>query len=137
MGNLLNMAIKMQDPVATTTTTTTASTKTVNWSYDNGGCTGRSGSIIKNSTSIFTGTGPSSGSFTVVPGDVITVTDTTGIKATGFICTNASALIGSTLGGGEYASNTATGQGVTATATYTIITPTAATIYMQGGPNFA
>lgn len=132
MGNLLNMAIKMQDPT-TTTTTTTAGTKTVNWSYDNGGCSARTGTVTKNSTSIFSGLGPSSGTFTVVPGDVITVTDTTGPKATGPICNVANALIGSTPGGGEYASNTVTGVGVTATATYTIVSGTAANIYVQGG----
>lgn len=112
-------------------------TKTVNWTYDNGGCTGRTGSIVKNSTSIFSGAGPSSGTFTVVVGDVITVTDTTGPKATGLICTTANALIGSTPGGGEYASNTVTGAGVTATATYTIVSGTAATIYMTGGASIA
>lgn len=127
----------MQASPVTTTTTTTASTKTVSWSYDNGGCSGRSGSITKNgTTSIFSGTF-GSGTFTVAIGDTITVTDTTGPKATGFICTNASALIGSTLGGGDYASNSATGVSVTATATYIITGATASTIYMQGGPNFA
>lgn len=126
----------MQDPT-TTTTTTTAATKTVNWSYDNGGCTGRSGSVTKNATSIFSGTGPSSGTFTVVPGDVITVTDTTGPKATGLVCTTAQALIGSTLGGGEYASQTVTGVGVTATATYTVNSGTAANIYVVGGAAIA
>jgi len=137
MGNLLNMGIKMQSAAATTTTTTTAATKTVNWTYDNGGCTGRSGTIIKNGSSIFTGAGPSTGTFTVVVGDTITVTDTTGPKATGLICTSAHADIGSTPGGGEYGANNVTGVNVTATVTYTIVSGTAATIYMTGGASVA
>jgi hypothetical protein len=135
MGHLLNMGIKMQKAPATTTTTTTAGTKTVNWTYDNGACTGRSGQIIKNGSSIFSGT-TGSGTFTVVVGDTITVNDTTGPKA-GIGCNTAQAFIGSTPGGTEYASNTATGSGVTATATYTIVSGTAATIYMTGGASVA
>ena len=113
-----------------------AATKTVNWTYDGGGCTGRSGQIIKNGSSIFSGAGPSTGTFTVVVGDIITVNDTTGPKA-GLGCNFAQAYIGSTDGGSEYASNTATGSGVTATATYTIVSGTAATIYMTGGASVA
>lgn len=128
MGHLLNMGIKMQKGAA--------ATKTVNWTYDNGGCTGRSGQIIKNSTSIFSGTGPSSGTFTVVVGDVITVNDTTGPKAT-IACQSAHADIGSTPGGGEYGVNNVSGSGVTATVTYTIVSGTAATIYMTGGAAIA
>ena len=136
MGHLLSMGIKMQKAPVTTTTTTTAGTKTVNWTYDNGGCTGRSGQIIKNGSSIFSGT-TGSGTFTVIVGDTITVNDTTGPKATGFICTSAHADIGSTPGGGEYGANNVTGAGVTATVTYTIVSGTAATIYMTGGASVA
>lgn len=131
MGHLLSMAIKMQD-ATTTTTTTTAATKTVNWAFTNIGCTGMTAQVIKNGSTIFSGGSSSSGSFTVVVGDVITINNTTGPKA-GVGCTTANALIGTTMGGGEYVFNTNTGQGVTATATYTIVSGSASTIYMDAG----
>jgi hypothetical protein len=131
MGNLLNMAIKMQDPT-TTTTTTTAATKTVQWTYDPTGCSGMTAQVLKNASSIFSGGSASSGSFTVVPGDTITVSNTIGPKPS-IGCNQANALIGSTPGGTEYGSQTVTGANNTATVTYTVVSGTASTIYVTAG----
>jgi hypothetical protein len=73
-----------------------------------------------------------SGTFTVVVGDTITVNHVSGPKATG-ICRSVSANIGTSPGGGQYASQSGFGVNVTATATYTIVSGTASTIYAQAG----
>ena len=93
MGNLLNMAIKMQDPT-TTTTTTTAGVITVSWFYNTlGGCTTRSYSFRKNGVTQASGGGntSASGTFTCVVGDVLEAEEDSGIK--GVACSGASSNI--------------------------------------------
>jgi hypothetical protein len=112
-------------------------TKTVIWNVSGvTGCTGMSYQIIKNSTTISSGGTDANGSFTVDVGDTITVNNTVGPKP-GLGCSTANALIGTSPGAGDYASQSVTGANLTATATYTIVSGTASTIYMDAGTAIA
>jgi hypothetical protein len=109
-----------------------AGTKTVYWSSTLGGCAGASYQVLKNGSSISSGGIDANGSFTVIVGDTIEISHTTGPKAVS-VCQASSAAIGTTQGGGEYASDSDFGQNVTSTATYTITSGTASTIYADAG----
>jgi hypothetical protein len=74
-----------------------------------------------------------SGTFAAIVGDTLTVSHTIGPKAAGFGCLQASAKIGSTNGGTQYASQTASGQNASATAVYTVTGGHSGTIYMVAG----
>ena len=93
MGNLLNMAIKMQDPVVTTTTTTTSGVITVSWFYNPTPCATRSYSFRKNGVTQASGggSGSASGTFTCVVGDVLEAEEDSGIKGIG--CSGANSNI--------------------------------------------
>lgn len=120
MGHLTNIGIKMQ-AAATTTTTTTSGVITVNWSYTVGACTGDSFTITKNGTAVV---GPisvgSSGTFTVVVGDALVVTTTSGIK--GAVCPDATSEI--YRNGVLVASQFSPGFSATATASWTVTSGT-------------
>jgi hypothetical protein len=109
-----------------------ASTKTVYWQASLGGCAGASYQVLKNGSSISSGGIDANGSFTVIAGDTIEISHTTGPKAVS-VCQSATAAIGTTQGGGEYAFDSNIGQNASATATYTITSGTASTIYADAG----
>ena len=121
MGHLLNMAIKMQDPVATTTTTTTSGVITVSWSYSVGTCTGDIFNITKNGSSVVNTSTSGFGTFTCVVGDALVVETTSGLK--GFGCSDAYSEIlrnGATI----VSSDQQFGFGVTAIASWTVTSGT-------------
>lgn len=94
-----------------------------------GSCSTRSWSVSKNGTVVASGSGSNgSGSFTVVNGDVISISNTSGVS--GISCSGATVDIQRDTV--SVASNSVAGFNATATATWTIAT-TQATYNMYGG----
>jgi len=122
MGHLLNMSLRGKSA---------AGVATVNWSHGYlATCATRSWSVSKNAVVQASGSGDTyaSGSFTVVNGDTISMSSTSG--ASGLACENSTVSIfrDATL----VATDTQIGINVTATASWTIAT-VQATYTIQGG----
>ena len=123
MGHLLSSAIKMSASAVPT-----SATVFYEISYF-GTCATRSWSVSKNGIVQASGSGTTgSGSFTVVNGDVISISNTSGVS--GAACSGAQVDI--QRDGLSVASQSVTGFNATATATWTIAT-TQATYNMYGG----
>lgn len=122
MGHLLSSALKMSGSSAPTTATVFYEI-----SYF-GTCSTRSWSVSKNGVVQASGQSVGSGSFTVVNGDVISISNTSGVS--GVACSGANVDI--QRDGVSVASDSKAGFNQTATATWTIAT-TQATYNMYGG----
>ena len=126
MGHLLSSAIKMSGSSVPTSATVFYDIAYI------GTCSTRSWSVSLNGVVQASGSGGSgssgSGSFTVVNGDVISMSNTSGVS--GAACSGASVDI--QRDGVSVASNTVSGFNATATASWTIAT-TQATYNMYGG----
>jgi hypothetical protein len=122
MGHLLSSAIKMSASAVPT-----SATVFYEIAYF-GTCATRSWSVSKNGIVQAAGGSSGSGSFTVVNGDIISMSNTSGVS--GVACSGAQVDI--QRDGVSVASQSVTGFNATATATWTIAT-TQATYNMYGG----
>lgn len=133
--NSTDISVIYPSPTPTPTTTPTPTPSPVRILYyagDVSGCTGRTLQFTKNAGDLCTGQ-VCDGSVTLTVGDTISVSDTTGPKATG-LCTNATVGISNTtFGNTELGGDSQTGQGVSAFTTYTITSGSPMVIYMWGG----
>ena len=118
----------MQKAAATTTTTTTSAVITGFWQADMGACATASYAFSKNGSSIASGGGAASGSFTCVVGDVVEAQMISGIK--GIACNNAFASVDRN--GVTVASQSVSGFNQIATATWTVTAGTTSVTLNSG-----